>query len=96
MVRAVELGKPAGALHLDRPDREPAWHAARAAQEAPLYLVIADLVLPLKPSAAGGYVATTCLARGSWSDDSRRRRNQRRRERRPDRGTRRSKLPLAA
>jgi hypothetical protein len=67
----------------------PAWHAASAAQEAPLYLVLGDVVLPLKPTGRdAGYVATTCLARGSWSDASRARRNRRRSCRAADPGRR--------
>ena len=46
-------------------DEPPSWHLAGAAQIAPWYLVIADIVLPLRPhrSEPGVLVATTCLAR---------------------------------
>lgn len=54
----------------------PAWHAAACAQVAPWYLVLGDVVLPLKPHWAEPeiLVATTCLARGERSADVRRRR----------------------
>lgn len=68
----------------------PAWHAACCAQLAPWYLVIGDVVLPLKPHWAepDALIATTCLARGERSADVRRRRRDgrhvsRRRSRRP-------------
>jgi hypothetical protein len=62
----------------------PAWHAATAADIAPWYLVIGDVVLPLKPHWSGpdALVATTCFARGEHSEAVRRRRRaQRRRSR---------------
>jgi hypothetical protein len=59
--------------------RAPRWHTDRAAQEAPRYLLIADLILPLQPARdEGHHVATTCLVKGSPSDASRARRNRRR------------------
>lgn len=67
----------------------PPWHADRAAREAPYYLLIADLILPLQPGTeAGVYVATTCLPKGSVSDATRARRNDRRRSRRRARSAR--------
>jgi hypothetical protein len=61
----------------------PAWFARGAAQRAPSYLLIADLVLPLQPASEPGYVvATTCLAKGSISAASRERRTLRRMQRR--------------
>jgi tRNA C32,U32 (ribose-2'-O)-methylase TrmJ len=58
----------------------PAWHAATCAQIAEWYLVIADVVLPLKQhwSDRDVLVATTCLARGERSAEARHRRRQRR------------------
>jgi hypothetical protein len=42
---------------------EPSW--VHAAKPAPFYLVISDaLALPLKPQ-AGGWIATTCVARST-------------------------------
>src|SRR4051794_6955563 len=57
----------------------PRWHADWAAQEAPFYLLVGALVLPLRRSDRNTLIAVTCLARGDWSDDARRRRNARRR-----------------
>jgi hypothetical protein len=63
----------------------PRWHADRCAQIAPWYLVIGDVLLPLNAhrSDPGEFVATTCLTRGTYSDDARRRRRNRRRSHRP-------------
>ena len=59
----------------------PAWHAASCAQIAPWYLVVGDVVLPLKQhrTEPDVLVATTCLARGERSEDARRRLRARRR-----------------
>src|SRR4051794_30143291 len=61
-------------------DRPPRWHADTCAQVAPWYLVIGDVLLPLKAhcSQPGEFVATTCLTRGVYSDDARHRRRERR------------------
>ncbi|MEJ7784892.1 MAG: hypothetical protein WKF96_08820 [Solirubrobacteraceae bacterium] len=59
----------------------PAWHLRSCARLAPFYLCLADVVLPLTPHRGdpGVLVATTCLAKGSLSTDSRRYRTARRR-----------------
>lgn len=59
----------------------PAWHLRSCAQIAPLYLVVAGVLMPLHPhrSEADVLVATTCLAQGSLSVDARRYRTARRR-----------------
>jgi hypothetical protein len=58
----------------------PAWHAATCAQLAPWYLVLGDVVLPLKAhySDPDVLVATTCIARGERSDAARERHRARR------------------
>jgi hypothetical protein len=44
---------------------EPAW--VRAARPAPFYLVLGDaLALPLKPQ-AGGWIATTCVTKTTYT-----------------------------
>lgn len=73
----VELARlaPAGQVVSESPD----WHARRAAQRALCYLVIGDLVLPLKAAhQPGRYVATTCIPKGGLSEASRQRRNRHR------------------
>jgi hypothetical protein len=62
-------------------EHAPAWHLRNCAQVAPLYLVVADVVMPLHPhrSEPDVLVATTCLAQGSLSADARRYRTARRR-----------------
>ena len=60
-------------------EQAPAWHADRAAQDAPAYLLIADVILPLQPTGGRTFVATTCLPRGCMSEASRARRNRARR-----------------
>ena len=54
----------------------PEWHLISCAQVAALYLVAGDVVLPLRRHVTEPdvLVATTCLARGTTSDDVRRRR----------------------
>jgi len=61
----------------------PFWHATRQRQRAHAYLVVGDLVLPLKPQRGDQSVliAVTCIARGGLSDAARARRNERRRGR---------------
>jgi hypothetical protein len=73
----------------------PAWHLRTCAQEAPYYLVIADVLLPLRPhhSEIDVLVATTCLAQGCLSADARRYRNARKR---PRAGRRKTALPALA
>ena len=68
-------------LVADLIDRPPEWHARACAQVAPWYLVIGDVLLPLKTrcSEPGELTATTCLARGEPSENVRRRRRDRRR-----------------
>ena len=68
-------------LVADLVDTPPHWHARSCAQLAPWYLVIADVLLPLKEHVVepGVLVATTCLVRGVHSDDVRRRRRTHRR-----------------
>lgn len=68
------------ALAGDLVPEPPAWHGATCAQLAPWYLVIADIVLPLKPhwTEPDLLVATTCLARGERSTEARRRRREHR------------------
>ena len=70
------------ALVADLVAEPPSWHAASCAQLAPWYLVIGDVVLPLKPhwNDSDVLVATTCLARGERSEALRHRRRARRRE----------------
>ena len=55
-------------------DQAPAWHLRSCAQLAPLYLLVADVLMPLVPhrSEPDVLVATTCLAHGSLSADARR------------------------
>jgi hypothetical protein len=66
----------------------PAWHLRSCAQIAPLYLCVADILLPLTPRRGEPdvLVATTCLAKGSLSPDARRYRTARRRKSAPRRG----------
>ena len=61
----------------------PRWFAERQREEAPRYLVVGDLVLPLRPlgSASRRWCAVTCIARGGISEKARRSRNGRRRAR---------------
>ncbi|MGO9960937.1 MAG: hypothetical protein ACLP50_34000 [Solirubrobacteraceae bacterium] len=62
-------------------EHAPAWHLRNCAQVAPLYLLVADVLMPLHPhrSEPDVLVATTCLALGSLSADARRYRTARRR-----------------
>ena len=56
----------------------PRWCAAKAQQEAELYLVIGDLVFPLVRTGEDQdhqWLAMTCIARGGISARARRRRN---------------------
>lgn len=59
----------------------PLWlPRAGARRSGDRYLVIADLVLPLRPVGAGErYLATTCIARGTITPATRSRRNDARR-----------------
>jgi hypothetical protein len=62
-------------------EQAPAWHLRNCAQLAPLYLLVADVLMPLHPhhSEPDVLVATTCIPRGSLSVDARRYRTVRRR-----------------
>ena len=62
-------------------EQAPAWHLRSCAQVAPLYLVVADVLMPLHlhRSEPDVLVATTCLAQGSVSADARRYKTARRR-----------------
>ena len=62
-------------------DTPPGWHARACAQIAPWYLVVADVLLPLKEHLVEPdvLVATTCLVRGDRSADVRHRRRAHRR-----------------
>lgn len=54
----------------------PEWLASRARQRAPMYAVIADIVLPLQIGRdRSSLIAVTCLTRGGLSDPARARRN---------------------
>ena len=70
-------------------DTPPRWHARGCSQLAPWYLVIADVLLPLKQHLVepGVLVATTCFVRGEHSDDVRRRRRMQRRATRAEKVT---------
>jgi hypothetical protein len=61
----------------------PSWLADRQRQESDLYLVLGDLVMPLKASVVtpGRWLVTTCLTRGGISDLAREARNSRRQSR---------------
>ena len=55
----------------------PEWLASRAQQRAPMYAVIADIVLPLQIGHdSASLVVVTCLARGGVSGPARERRNR--------------------
>lgn len=62
------------ALFGDIVEEPPEWHLRTAAQYASHYLVIGDLVLPLRPTSSGEHLAVTCLVRGLRSDVARQRR----------------------
>lgn len=66
----------------------PAW--LHPGTKADLYLLIADLVLPLLRMRCGpdAYLATTCIARGGFSQPSRRRHSAAKRRTRPARAGR--------
>lgn len=53
----------------------PEWLARRAHQTAPVYAVIADVVLPLQVGDPDSLVAVTCLTRGTVSEPARERRS---------------------
>lgn len=61
----------------------PRWFAERQREEAPRYLVVGDLVMPLRPIGASAeaarWCAVTCIARGGISEKARDARNGRRR-----------------
>jgi hypothetical protein len=61
----------------------PRWFAERQREEAPRYLVVGDLVMPLRPigptAGANRWCAVTCIARGGISEKARHARNGRRR-----------------
>lgn len=85
-------------LFADVVEQAPAWHVNRAAQEAPAYLLIADVILPLKPTGGATFVATTCLPRAGISEAARARRNgarQRRHRARHDQRGRERRAPAA-
>ncbi len=68
--------------------RPPPWHAARTKEEAELYLVIGDLLFPLVRAVEPGedrWIGKTCIARGTISEGTRRRRNASRTKRRRSR-----------
>jgi hypothetical protein len=77
----LELGRVAAYGEITA--QAPAWHLRNCAREAPYYLVIAGVLLPLHPhrSEPDALVATTCLAQGCLSADARRYRNARKRRR---------------
>ena len=93
--KAAELELALVAASGEITTQAPAWHLRNCAQEAPYYLVIADVLLPLRPhySEIDVLVATTCLARGCLSADARRHRNARKRHRA---GRRTAPLPALA
>lgn len=61
----------------------PRWFAERQREEAPRYLVVGDLVMPLRPIGATSetdrWCAVTCIARGGISEKARHARNRSRR-----------------
>src|SRR4051794_25757518 len=59
----------------------PRWFAERQREDAPRYLVVGDLVLPLRPlgSSSRRWCAVTCIARGGISEKARHARNGMRR-----------------
>jgi len=66
----------------------PEWLASRARQTAPVYAVIADVVLPLQVGRDhDSLVAVTCLTRGTLSEPARERRNAARLRRRTPHGS---------
>ncbi|MGK2938805.1 MAG: hypothetical protein ACSLFR_13530 [Solirubrobacteraceae bacterium] len=66
----------------------PEWLARRARQTAPVYAVIADVVLPLQVGRdRDSLVAVTCLTRGTLSEAARARRSAARLQRRARHGT---------
>lgn len=77
----LELGRVAALGEVTT--EAPAWHLRSCAQEAPFYLMIADILLPLRPhhSEPGVLVATTCLPARSLSAGARRYRNARKHRR---------------
>lgn len=69
----------------------PEWLAGRARQTAPVYAVVADVVLPLQLGRdRDSLVAVTCLTRGGLSAPARERRNAARVRRRAARDRTRS------
>ncbi len=60
----------------------PAWHAVRTRREADGYLLVGDLLMPLRYLASSGsWLILTCIARGGISDRARGGRNEVRRSR---------------
>jgi hypothetical protein len=78
---SAELSRLAGLGELVA--EPPLWFIERQRQEAPQYLVVGDLVMPLRPIGAladtDRWCAVTCIARGGISEKARHRRNGRRR-----------------
>ena len=68
----------------------PLWFAERQQEEAPRYLVVGDLVMPLRRIGAAPethrWCAVTCIARGGISEKARHARNGRRSGARRGRG----------
>ncbi|WP_354699063.1 hypothetical protein DSM112329_04767 [Paraconexibacter sp. AEG42_29] len=60
----------------------PPWHVNNCMELAPFYLEVADVLLPLRPhwTEPDVLVATTCIPRGSFSQDARRHRTARKQD----------------